>query len=186
MYSDIQQQSNELELNSEIEQTTELMTILAGKMNVDRIDREILAHLQKDGRLSNKDLAAEIGISPSTCLERVRRLRSIGAIRGIHADVDPKALGIGLQAMIAVRLSQHAEISFEHLRQELLELHEVIAVYLVAGALDALIHVAVRDVDHMRKLVGEKLTSRRDMAHIETSLIFEYSRKPQLPDFAGE
>lgn len=152
-------------------------------MNVDRIDREILASLQADGRLSNKDLAAVTGIAPSTCLERVRRLRSIGAIQGIHAEVDPKALGIGLQAMIQVRLSQHAEISFERLKSGLLEVEEVIAVYLVAGALDALIHVAVRDVDHLRRLVGEKLTSRRDMAHIETSLIFEHSRKPQLPDF---
>jgi DNA-binding Lrp family transcriptional regulator len=152
-------------------------------MNLDRIDHGILAAMQSDGRVSNKDLAAEIGISPSTCLDRVRRLRHIGAIRGIHADVDPKALNVGIQAMISVRLTQHAEISFDRLRQELLEVREVVAVYLVAGALDALIHVAVKNVDHLRKLVDETLTSRRNMAHLETSLIFEYTRKPILPDY---
>ncbi len=152
-------------------------------MNLDRIDHGILAAMQIDGRVSNKDLAAKIGISPSTCLDRVRRLRHIGAIRGIHADVDPKALGIGLQAMITVRLTQHAEISFDQLRQDLLEVREVVAVYLVAGALDALIHVAVKDVDHLRALVGGTLTSRRDMAHLETSLIFEHTRKPNMPDY---
>jgi DNA-binding Lrp family transcriptional regulator len=155
-------------------------------MNLDRIDYDILSLLQKDGRISNKDLAAETGISASTCLDRVRRLRSIGAIKGFHAEVDPTAMGIGIQAMISVRLSQHAEAHFDGLCGELLEIQEVVAVYVVAGSQDVLIHVAVSTVEHLRKLVGETLTSRRDIAHIETSLIFDFARKPVLPNYGGQ
>lgn len=62
-------------------------------MVLDRIDCGILAALQNDGRLSNKELAARVGLAPSSCLARVRRLREGGVLRGVHADVDPRALG---------------------------------------------------------------------------------------------
>ena len=67
--------------------------------HLDRIDFEILAQLQNDARLSNKELAARVHLAPSSCLERVRRLRRLGAITGFHATVDPEVLGIALQAM---------------------------------------------------------------------------------------
>ena len=73
-------------------------------MKLDRIDFDILAALQENGRMSNKELAEAHGISPSTCLERVRRLRALGAISGVHAHVLPQALGIGVQALISIRL----------------------------------------------------------------------------------
>ena len=152
-------------------------------MNLDRTDHGILSSLQRDARMSNKDLAAENGISPSTCLERVRRLRTTGVIRGFHADVAPEALGVGVQAMISVRLNQHAQVSFDKLRADLLLIPEVVAVYLIAGAEDFLVHVAVKDVAHLRSLVGETLTGRQDIAHIETSLIFEYIRAAELPNY---
>src|SRR5687767_10489003 len=72
---------------------------------LDRVDRVLLAALQRDGRTPNNELARQAGIAPSTCLARVRSLRERGAIRGIHADVDPEVLGLSIQAMIAVSLS---------------------------------------------------------------------------------
>ena len=66
---------------------------------LDRIDFDILAALQNDGRLSNKELAAKVGLAPSSCLERVRALRESGVLRGFRAEVDPEALGIHLQAI---------------------------------------------------------------------------------------
>ena len=75
---------------------------------LDRIDRQLVAALRKNARLSNRELAAHVGLSASSCLERVRRLESRGVLRGYHADVDPRALGVGLQAVVAVRLSQHS------------------------------------------------------------------------------
>lgn len=155
-------------------------------MKLDRIDCGILSSLQREGRLSNKDLAAANRISPSTCLERVRRLRSLGAIKGFHAEVDPAVLGIGVQAMISVRLNQHASISFDALRDELLQIPESVAVYVIAGAQDLLVHVAVRDVAHLRMLVGGTFTSRRDIARVETSLIYDYARAPGLPNYIDD
>ena len=152
-------------------------------MKLDRIDFELLKQLQRNARMTNKELAKRTGISPSTCLERVRRLIHQKAIIGFHADVAPAALGIGVQALIAIRLGRHAEISFDDLLRQIRRLREVIHVYLLAGAEDLLIHVAVRDVAHLRAFVVEQLTSRPDVAHIETSLIFEFSKSPVMPNY---
>jgi DNA-binding Lrp family transcriptional regulator len=81
---------------------------MSDKSSIDRIDGRILDELQKNARLSNKELAGRVGLAPSSCLERVRRLRRDGVPRGFHAEVDPGALGIGLQALIAVRLARHS------------------------------------------------------------------------------
>ena len=80
---------------------TNIIRFMEQKPRLDRTDCEILAELQKNARLSNKELAARIGLAPSSCLERVRRLASAGVLRGYHAQVDPGALGIGLEAMVA-------------------------------------------------------------------------------------
>lgn len=152
-------------------------------MTLDRTDFEILAALQKDGRLSNKELAALVNLAPSSCLERVRRLRREGVLRGIHADVDLRALGVGLQAMIAVQLRQHSREIVETFRTHVLELPEVTALYHVAGKHDFLVHVAVRDADHLRDLAMDAFTARAEVAQIETSLIFEYVRDCVWPQY---
>lgn len=131
--------------------------------------------LQNNARLSNKELAARVGLAPSSCLERVRRLQSSGVIRGVHADIDPDSVGIGLQAMVAIRLGQHARETLEALRNHLVERPEVVAMYHVGGAADFLIHVAVRDTTHLRDFAFDQLTSRPEVAHLETSLIYEHT-----------
>lgn len=150
---------------------------------LDQTDFGLIESLQRDARISNKDLAAENNISPSTCLERVRRLRQSGVVRGFHADIAPEALGIGVQAMISVRLGQHAKISFQELLDELIQIPEVINVYLLAGSQDFLVHVAVRDVPHLRD-VTQHFTLRRDASHVETSLVFDFARSSSLPNYA--
>jgi len=151
------------------------------RTSLDRIDCALLAALQNDGRLSNKELAAQVGLAPSSCLERVRRLREAGVIRGMHAELDPAAVGIGLQALIAVRLRQHSRNFVETFRTHVLSLHEVISLFHVAGANDFLVHVAVRDADHLRDLALDAFTSREEVAHLETSLVFEHARAPAMP-----
>ncbi len=150
---------------------------------LDRIDREILAALQEDGRLSNKELAARVGLAPSTSSERVKRLTTDGVLAGFHARVEPRSLGIGLQAMIMVRLHQHSRELLDGFHDHLLRLREVIGLYHVAGAHDYLVHVAVRDSDHLRDLALGAFTTRSEVAHIETNLIFEHTHAPTLPDY---
>lgn len=154
--------------------------------DLDQADVAILAALKKNARISNKDLAEAVGLAPSTCLERVRRLKEAGTIHGFHADVDLSALGFGLQAMIAVRLQRHSREVVTSFREYVLGLTEVRAVYHVAGADDYLVHVAVRDADHLRDLAMDAFTTRNEVAHIETRLIFEHVPIRRLPIAEGD
>lgn len=154
-------------------------------MELDRIDFGLLRALQEDGRLTNKELAGRVGLAPSSCLERLRRLRAGGVLRGSHADVAPGALGIGLQALVAVKLRQHSRDQVEGFRAHLATRSEVTAVYHVTGPQDFLVHVAVRSPDHLRDFLLDAFTSRPEVAHIETSLVFEFQRKALLPDYVS-
>lgn len=153
------------------------------EMAFDQIDFEILRELQNNARISNKELAEKNGIAPSTCLERVRRLKEDGVIQHFRAHVSAKALGIGVQAMISIRLQQHAKVSFESLCKEISQIEEVINVYLLAGAVDLLVHVAVRDIEHLRRVVIDTFTTRYEPAHMETSIIFQIEHSHELPIF---
>jgi DNA-binding Lrp family transcriptional regulator len=153
-------------------------------MALDRIDFDLLTLLQNDARMSNKELAAHVGLAPSTCLERVRRLREGGAILGFHAAVDPAALGIGLQALMAVRISHHAREVIERFQAHVLALPEVVAVYYLAGANDFLVHVAVRDADHLHAVALDSIATRPEVQHMETALIFDHQQRRELPNYA--
>lgn len=148
---------------------------------LDPIDLQILAALRKDARFSNKELAAMVGLAPSSCLQRVRRLEERGVLRGYHAEVDPAALGVGMQAMVAIRLSRHSRSLVDSFREHILRTPEVRALYHVAGASDFLLQVAVRDAEHLRELVLGSLTVRPEVAHVETALIFEMVVNRELP-----
>ena len=148
---------------------------------LDRTDFAILAALQKDARLSNKELAAKVSLAPSSCLERVRRLRDGGVLTGFRALVDPGALGIAIQALVFVRLARHAREQVRAFRQHALALPETIGLYHVAGQHDFIVHVGIRDANHLRDLAMDAFTSRHEVARIETHLIFEHVSKPELP-----
>lgn len=143
---------------------------------LDRIDRALLGALAKNARASNKELAAMVGLAPSSCLERVRRLVREGVIRGFAADIDPVALGYELEAMMAIRLRQHTREQFEAFRRYSLTLPEVVAVYHMAGENDFLLHVLARDAQHLRDLAIDRFISREEVGHIETWLVFEHLR----------
>ncbi len=151
---------------------------------LDRIDREIVMALSNNGRLSNKELAAGVGLAPSSCLNRVRRLQRRGVLLSFHARVAPRALGIGLQALIAIRLKVHARGVLESLKHHLLALAEVVALYDVGGSDDFVCHVAVRDSDHLRDLVRDGFSAREEIAFLKTSVIFDHIASTTLPMYA--
>jgi DNA-binding Lrp family transcriptional regulator len=153
-------------------------------MQLDRTDFALIRLLRKNARMPNKDLAEAVGIAPSTALERVRRLRNEHAILGYHAEVAPAAVGIALQAMVAVRLARHSRALVESFHDHLMALPEVLSFYHLAGADDFLVHVGVRDSDHLRDFALSAFTEREEVAHIETRLIFEFRRNPELPVYA--
>ena len=148
---------------------------------LDRIDFEIIRQLRNNARLSNKELAAIVGLAPSSCLVRVRGLQREGVLRGYHADVDTRALGVGLQAMISIRLQRHSQSDVESFRTHVMALQEVRELYHLAGANDFLVQVWVRDPEHLRDLIMSSFTAREEVAHIETGLIFEHTQSLELP-----
>jgi DNA-binding Lrp family transcriptional regulator len=152
-------------------------------MELDRIDCVLIEHLQKDARLSNKELASAVGLAPSSCLARVQRLKAEGVLRGAHAEVDPEALGVGLQALIAVQLRQHSRAQVKAFWKHIMGLPEVLTVFHVAGAHDFQVHVAVRDAHHLRDLALDAFTTRPEVSHIQTSLIFEVAKGKVMPNY---
>lgn len=145
---------------------------------LDRIDRQILAYLQHNARLSNKELAAKVGLAASSCLARVKRLEIAGAIEGYHAEVDPRVFGATIEAFVAIRLEKHARASIAAFERHLSTLPEARGWYHLAGANDYLVHVAVGDAEHLREFLLASFAGRPEVAHLETNLIFSHRRTP--------
>ena len=140
---------------------------------LDRTDFVILEILQKDAQVSNKVIAAKVGIAASTCHERIKRLESIGAIRGSHIEPDLKIFGVGIQAIFMLKLLKHDRQIVDRFMAEVAVINEVRAVYLISGQYDILAHVVVRDTNHLRDLALDQFTSREGVDQIETSIIYE-------------
>jgi DNA-binding Lrp family transcriptional regulator len=153
------------------------------KITLDSIDIAILQQLQLEARLSNKELAARVGLAPSSCLERVKRLQVNGILKGFHAYVEPSALGIHLQAMVQVRLGNHSRAMLEQFREHVLAMPEVISLYYVSGTEDFLVHVAAKDSNQLRDFTIDSLANHPGVVHLETSIVFEYTHRAQLPTY---
>ena len=144
--------------------------------DLDDVDRRILLTLHGDARISNSALADAVGIAPSTCHGRLRRLQELGVIRGFYTDVDPAAIGLPLQAMISVSLHPNARGKIRSFIQQIRRRPQVMDVYFLAGADDFILHVAARDTEDLRSFVVENLNADADVAGTQTSLIFEHLR----------
>src|SRR3954462_15064914 len=143
---------------------------------LDDVDRRILITLHRDARMPNSALADAVGIAPSTCHGRVRRLQDLGVIRGYYADIDPAAIGLSLQAMISVSLQANARAKIRNFIAQIRGKPQVMDVYFLAGADDFILHVAARDTEDLRAFVVENLNADADVAGTQTSLIFEHLR----------
>ena len=125
----------------------------------DRVDRAIVARLQRDGRMANVDLADAIALSPSACLRRVRALEASGIIAGYHAEVSRSRAGLGLTVFIGLKVEGHSQDTSSQIEQALLAIPAVVACYLVSGTDDFLVEAAVPDLAaYEQLLLGQILT----------------------------
>jgi DNA-binding Lrp family transcriptional regulator len=147
---------------------------------LDPIDHALVRELQEDARRSNRELAAAVHVSPSTSSERVRALRADGVIRGYHADVALDALGRRVQALTAVTNRPPTRENIEAFRNWTATLPELVAVFVVSGSSDFLLHVAVADTDALYAFVIDRLTERPEVADVNTSVVYEHIRRPVL------
>jgi DNA-binding Lrp family transcriptional regulator len=148
--------------------------------NLDELDTAILRELQADARRTNRDIAAAVGVSPTTALDRTRSLRQRGVIRGARLDVDLARIGRPVQALIAVRIRPPARDTIERFRDWVSALPETIGVFVVSGNEDFLIHVAVADNQDLYAFVIDRLTQRPEVADVRTSVVYEHIRNQRV------
>lgn len=143
---------------------------------MDEIDTAILRQLQADARMTNRDLAAAIGVSATTALERTRSLRARGVITGASLDIDLASIGRGVQALVAVRIRPPSREVIEAFRDWVSALPETLGVFVTTGNEDFIIHVGVRHNDDLYAFVIDRLTQRREVADVRTSVVYEHIR----------
>lgn len=141
-------------------------------ISLDSIDAAILRELQNNGRIANKDLAAMVGVAPSTCMARVGRLRQAGVITGFTVDVDPAAMGRAIEALLDIQVQPHARPLVDPFVAHVRALPEVRSVHHVTGPDDFVVHVACGSSDDLQRLVLDEFTARPEVARVETHLIF--------------
>jgi DNA-binding Lrp family transcriptional regulator len=147
---------------------------------MDELDSAILGHLQRDARQTNRELAAAVGIAPSTCLERVRALRANGVLTGFHAGVNLAALNRRVQALISVQVRPLNREVIEGFKSYAASLPEVLSVYVVAGRDDLLLHIAVPDIEAAHGFLMDRLSGRREVIGFHSSVIYQHIRNPVI------
>ena len=144
---------------------------------MDELDSAIVRELQQDARQTNRALAQKLGVAPSTCLERVRLLHRRGVIRGYHADIAPTALNRQVEAFVSVQLRPPSRQVIEGFKAAMFALPEVLAVYVVAGEQDFLVHVSLPSLDTLHSFLIDRLTERREVVSFRSQIIYDSARK---------
>jgi Lrp/AsnC family transcriptional regulator, leucine-responsive regulatory protein len=140
-------------------------------MAIDRTDRRILEVLQRDGRITNAQLAERVQLSASACLRRVQRLEAAGVIAGYAARVDPQAVGLGLQAFVRVQLKQHDAETIERFVRLVNGWDEVAACHALTGDMDYLLHIHVADLEHFSRFLLDQLLNTAGVADVNSSFV---------------
>lgn len=143
-------------------------------MAMDELDKAILRELQSDARKTNREVAAAVGVSATTALDRTRALRRRGIIRGAILDVDLAAIGRPVQALIAVRIRPPSRPVIESFRNWVTSLPDLLGAYVTTGTEDFILHVAVPDNASLYAFVIDRLTERREVADVRTSIVYEH------------
>jgi|TARA_B110000879_G_C11085448_1_gene476663 Lrp/AsnC family leucine-responsive transcriptional regulator len=133
------------------------MKTTESRVKLSKIDRNILRILQKDGRISYTDLAREVGLSVTPCIERVKRLEKNAYIQGYKAKLNPELLNAGLVVFVQIRLNHTSQKNFEEFRESVMGLEDVQSCYLVSGNYDYLIKARVADMSAYRELLGSSI-----------------------------
>lgn len=140
---------------------------------LDRTDRRILECLQADGRISNVHLARKVNLTPTPCIERVKRLERQGYIRGYTALIDPELVDASLLVFVEIDLSLKSPDAFRKFREEARQLPEIMDCHLVSGNFDYLIKARVKDMKAYRRLLGDKILSLPGVSGSRSYVVME-------------
>lgn len=143
-------------------------------MHLDAYDRAILRALQRDGRMSNQELADTVNLSPSPCLRRVRRLEQEGIIEGYSARLSARKLDLKLMAFIQISMDRHTPERFAKFEQAIAEFEEVLECHLITGqAADYLLKVVVEDMDAYQSFLLNKITRIDGVSGVHSSFVLK-------------
>lgn len=140
-------------------------------MGLDRTDLRILRELEKNGRISNQDLADAVALSPSACLRRVKLLEEQGIIEHYRCVIAPKSIGVEFEALVSVSMRTDAEGWHDHFVQALQEWPEVIAAQIVTGSSNYVLTVRARNLDHFSDFVINRLHRTKGVMSINSSIV---------------
>lgn len=147
--------------------------MLSVSKKLDRIDRNILKELQNNGRLSNVELSKRVGLSPTPCLERVKKLEQEGVITGYSANLNPVPLNASLLVFVEITLSRTSPDVFEDFSQAVMELDVIQECHLVSGNFDFLLKTRVSDMQAYRNLLGDTLLTLPSVSESRTYVVME-------------
>jgi Lrp/AsnC family leucine-responsive transcriptional regulator len=141
-------------------------------MQLDRIDKRILAELQHNARISNQELADKVGLSPSPCLRRVRALEESGLISGYSTQLDASKLGLKLMALVQISMDRHTPDRFEQFEASIRQWPQVLECILITGqAADYQLKVLVRDMEEYHDFLLNKLTRIPGVTGVQSSFV---------------
>lgn len=150
--------------------------------NLDDIDRQLLAAMQSEGRITNVDLADRVGLTPPPCLRRVRALEEGGVIKGYHADLDAAKLGYSITVFAMVSLKSQAEEDLRKFEEHMRELAEVRECHMLNGEIDFILKIVSKDLQSFQEFLTSKLTPAPNVASIKTSLTIRTAKSvPGVP-----
>ncbi|GJL94770.1 MAG: transcriptional regulator [Hyphococcus sp.] len=151
-------------------------------MKLDHIDHKILRYLQENARITNADLADKVGLSPTPCLRRLRRLEADGVIKGYHTEIDREALGVNVTVIILVKLEREDDKTLREFEAEIKKRPEVMECYLVTGKFDYFIRVLVPTLSSYETFLSETILRMDNIATVESSFTLrEVERKVVMP-----
>ena len=149
-----------------------MSTEMEQSLRLDGYDRRILDVLQREGRISNQELADRIGLSPSPCLRRVRALEESGVITGYRAVVDARRLGLTLMALIHISMDRHTPERFANFEQRVAELPEILECLLITGQdADYQLKAVVSDMEAYQALLLNKITRIEGVSGVHSSFV---------------
>lgn len=152
------------------------------RLKLDQIDKKILRDLQKEGRMTNVELAQNAGISAPPCLRRVRALETSGYIQGYHAKINPALMGYGVTVFAMVKLESHAEKDMHKFEKQISNWDVVRECYMVAGDVDFLLRIVAKDWDSYQDFLTHHLTAAPNVMSVKSSLAIRASKNdPGIP-----
>jgi len=149
---------------------------------LDKIDRQILAILQDEGRITNVDLAERVGLTAPPCLRRVHALERQGLIKGYHADLATDALGYGITVFALVSLKSQAETDLRAFEDHVAKLAEVRECHMLNGEIDFILKIVAHHLQGFQLFLTSQLTTAPNVASVKTSLTIRTSKDlPGIP-----